>query len=173
MSSIDDKLDFNLSDEQKRIVFENLDENKKLSCLKAFKVAKKIKVEAKDMSAITKFLGIKITDCELGVFGSLDFLAKDEDIYNRLKNIYKEQKIPCENFIIITRNCQSNYLREMYICISILSISSPAWYSSKSHTNERSRFIFQTFCQNSCTAVTTLPFTINLAYFPLGIVITS
>lgn len=29
MSSIDDKLDFNLSDEQKRIVFENLDENKK------------------------------------------------------------------------------------------------------------------------------------------------
>lgn len=95
MSSIDDKLDFNLSDEQKRIVFENLDENKKLSCLKAFKVAKKIKVEAKDMSAITKFLGIKITDCELGVFGSLDFLAKDEEIYNRLKNIYKEQRIPC------------------------------------------------------------------------------
>ncbi|GAB1465363.1 hypothetical protein MASR2M54_08630 [Aliarcobacter cryaerophilus] len=44
------------------------------------------------MSAITKFLGIKITDCELGVFGSLDFLAKDEDIYNRLKSIYKEQK---------------------------------------------------------------------------------
>lgn len=41
MSSIDDKLDFNLSDEQKRIVFENLDESKKLSCLKAFKVAKK------------------------------------------------------------------------------------------------------------------------------------
>ena len=29
MSSIDDKLDFNLSDEQKRIVFENLDDNKK------------------------------------------------------------------------------------------------------------------------------------------------
>lgn len=29
MSSIDDKLDFNLSDEQKRIVFENLDESKK------------------------------------------------------------------------------------------------------------------------------------------------
>ena len=97
MSSIDDKLDFILSDEQKRIVFENLDESKKLSCLKAFKVAKKIKVQAKDMSAITKFLGIKITDCELGVFGSLDLLDKDEDIYNRLKNIYKEQKIPCEN----------------------------------------------------------------------------
>ena len=43
----------------------------------------------------------------------------------------------------------------------------------KYQPNERSRFIFQTFFQNSCTAVTTLPFTINLAYFPLGIVITS
>ncbi len=95
MSSIDDKLDFNLSEEQKKIVFENLDDNKKLSCLKAFKVAKKIKVEAKDMSAITKYLGVKITDCELGVFGSLNFLTKNEEIYNILKNSYKEQKIPC------------------------------------------------------------------------------
>ena len=43
------------------------------------------------MSAITKFLGIKITDCELGVFGSLDFLAKDEDIYNRLKTFIKSK----------------------------------------------------------------------------------
>ncbi len=95
MSSIDDKLDFNLSEEQKKIVFENLDDNKKLSCLKAFKVAKKIKVEAKDMSAITKYLGVKIADCELGVFGSLNFLTKNEEIYNILKNSYKEQKIPC------------------------------------------------------------------------------
>ena len=93
MSSIDDKLDFNLSNEQKRIVFENLDENKKLSCLKAFKVARKIKVEAKDMSAITKFLGIKITDCELGVFGSLDFLDKDEDIYNRATCKFKSNQV--------------------------------------------------------------------------------
>ena len=46
---------------------------------------------------LQNFWGLKITDCELGVFGSLDFLAKDEEIYNRLKNIYKEQKIPCEN----------------------------------------------------------------------------
>jgi hypothetical protein len=44
------------------------------------------------MSAITKSLGIKITDCELGVFGSLDFLAKDEDIYNRLKKFIKSKK---------------------------------------------------------------------------------
>ena len=43
----------------KKNSFENLDENKKLSCLKAFKVAKKIKVQAKDMSVITKFWGLK------------------------------------------------------------------------------------------------------------------
>ncbi|AYJ80320.1 ModE family transcriptional regulator [Aliarcobacter cryaerophilus ATCC 43158] len=97
MSSIDDNFEFILSDEQRKIVFENLDDNKKLSCLKAFKVAKKMKVQAKDMSAITKSLGVKITDCELGVFGSLDFLAKDEVIYNRLKKSYKEQRIPCKN----------------------------------------------------------------------------
>ncbi|PRM93474.1 ModE family transcriptional regulator [Arcobacter cryaerophilus gv. occultus] len=97
MSSIDDNLEFILSDEQRKIVFENLDDNKKLSCLKAFKVAKKMKVQAKDMSAITKSLGVKITDCELGVFGSLDFLAKNEEIYNRLKKSYKEQRIPCKN----------------------------------------------------------------------------
>ena len=95
MSSIDDKINFNLTQEQKNIIFENLDEYGKLSCIKSFKVAKKIGCELKDMSAITKFLGIKITDCELGVFGSLDFLDKDEEIYNRLKNSYKEQRIPC------------------------------------------------------------------------------
>ncbi len=97
MSSIDDNFEFILNEEQKKIVFENIDENKKLSCLKAFKVAKKIKVEAKDMSAIAKSLGVKITDCELGVFGSLDFLAKDEEIYNILKSKYKNERIPCKD----------------------------------------------------------------------------
>lgn len=68
MSSIDDKINFNLTQEQKNIIFENLDEYGKLSCIKSFKVAKKIGCELKDMSAITKFMNIKITNCELGVF---------------------------------------------------------------------------------------------------------
>ena len=97
MSSIDDNKKFNLNQKQKDIIFENLNQDGKLSCIKAFKVAKKISCELKDMSAITKSLGIKITDCELGVFGSLKFLPKNEKIYSSLKNSYKEQRVPCKN----------------------------------------------------------------------------
>lgn len=97
MSSVDDNKKFNLNQKQKDIIFENLNQDGKLSCIKAFKVAKKISCELEDMSAITKSLGIKITDCELGVFGSLKFLPKNEKIYSSLKNIYKEQRVPCKN----------------------------------------------------------------------------
>ena len=38
MSSIDDKINFNLTQEQKNIIFENLDEYGKLSCIKSVKV---------------------------------------------------------------------------------------------------------------------------------------
>lgn len=97
MSSIDDKLNFNLSFEQKEIIVKNLDEDGKLSCIKSFKVAKKIGCELKDMSAITKSMNIKITNCELGVFGNLDFSEKNEDVYKSLKFKYNSQKISCKN----------------------------------------------------------------------------
>ena len=97
MSSIDDKINFNLTQEQKNIIFENLDEDGKLSCIKSFKVAKKIGCEFKDMSAITKFMNIKITNCELGVFGNLEFLEKNEEVYSNLKNKYLKKEISCKN----------------------------------------------------------------------------
>ena len=97
MSSIDDKINFNLTQEQKNIIFENLDEYGKLSCIKSFKVAKKIGCELKDMSAITKFMNIKITNCELGVFGNLEFLEKNEGVYSNLKNKYLKKEISCKN----------------------------------------------------------------------------
>ena len=97
MSSIDDKINFNLTQEQKNIIFENLDEYGKLSCIKSFKVAKKIGCELKDMSAITKFMNIKITNCELGVFGNLEFLEKNEEVYSNLKNKYLKKEISCKN----------------------------------------------------------------------------
>ena len=40
------------------------------------------------MSAITKSIGTKITNCELGVFGKLELKDPSEEIYNRLKQIY-------------------------------------------------------------------------------------
>ncbi len=97
MSSIDDKINFNLTQEQKNIIFENLDEYGKLSCIKSFKVAKKIGCEFKDMSAITKSMNIKITNCELGVFGNLEFLDKNEEVYLNLKNKYLKKEISCKN----------------------------------------------------------------------------
>lgn len=66
-------------------------------CIKSFKVAKKIGCELKDMSAITKFMNIKITNCELGVFGNLEFLEKNEEVYSNLKNKYLKKEISCKN----------------------------------------------------------------------------
>lgn len=104
MSSIDDKIDFNLSIEQKNIIEKSLNDEAKLDCIKAFKVAKKIGCKLEDMSAITKSLNIKITNCELGVFGKLEFSSKDEKLYEKLKYEYENLKIPCANLWQEARN---------------------------------------------------------------------
>ncbi|MCT7574989.1 ModE family transcriptional regulator [Aliarcobacter butzleri] len=92
MSSIDDDLKIELDSIQKELLLTNLDEEGKLSCLKAFKVSKLIRCEPKEMSAITKSLGIKITNCELGVFGKLEFQDPNIEVYNRLKQNYMGDK---------------------------------------------------------------------------------
>lgn len=82
---------------QKDLLFTNLDDDGKLSCLKAFKVARLIGVKPKEMDHITKAYDIKITNCELGVFGKLDFSDMDENIYNKLsRNFAHDKKIDCE-----------------------------------------------------------------------------
>ena len=88
MSSIDDDVVIKLDNIQKELLLTNLDEDGKLSCLKAFKVARLIGRKPIEMSAITKSLGIKITNCELGVFGKLKFKDPNQDVYNRLKQNY-------------------------------------------------------------------------------------
>jgi hypothetical protein len=88
MSSIDDNLSFKLDKIQTDLVMTNLDEDGKLSCLKAFKVARLIGREPKEMSALTKSLGLKITNCELGVFGKLKFQDPNMEVYNKLKENY-------------------------------------------------------------------------------------
>lgn len=93
MSSIDDNLKIELDNIQKELILTNLDEDGKLSCLKAFKVAKLIGFQPKQMSAITKSMGIKITNCELGVFGKLKFQEPNIEVYNRLKQNYMGNKI--------------------------------------------------------------------------------
>ncbi len=97
MSSIDDKLDFKLDSIQKELIMTNLDEDGKLSCLKAFKVARLIGREPKEMSGITKSLGLKITNCELGVFGKLKFQDPNMGVYSRIKENYNgKTTLTCE-----------------------------------------------------------------------------
>jgi len=76
---------FQLDITQKELVLTNLDEEGKLSCLKAFKVARLIGVKPIEMSDACKSINIKITNCELGVFGKLKFSNYEEKIYNNLK----------------------------------------------------------------------------------------
>ena len=92
MSSIDDNVSIELDNIQKEFLMTNLDEEGKLSCLKAFKVARLIGKEPKEMSAITKSLGIKITNCELGVFGKLKFQDPNIQVYSKLKQNYMGHK---------------------------------------------------------------------------------
>lgn len=82
---------------QTDLLLTNLDEDGKLSCLKAFKVARLIGMKPKDMAAVTKSMNIKITNCELGVFGKLKFSDMNDEIYNKLsQNFKKDKKIDCE-----------------------------------------------------------------------------
>jgi putative ubiquitin-RnfH superfamily antitoxin RatB of RatAB toxin-antitoxin module len=111
MSSIDDKLDFKLDNIQKDLIMTNLDEDGKLSCLKAFKVARLIGRKPKEMSGITKSLGLKITNCELGVFGKLKFQDPSIGIYNKLKENYaSDKRVECK---ILWDAAQQTSLREV------------------------------------------------------------
>lgn len=86
-----------LDNAQKELLMTNLDEDGKLSCLKAFKVARLIGKNPKEMAIITSDLGIKITNCELGVFGKLKFKNPNEKVYNRLQENYMgHKKLDCK-----------------------------------------------------------------------------
>ncbi|QOG13242.1 ModE family transcriptional regulator [Arcobacter sp. FWKO B] len=79
------------------IISKYLDENGKLPCIKGFAVASKLGVSTCEIGAITKELGIRVTDCELGVFGNLEFLDKDEEIYSQIiKKANESKQIECK-----------------------------------------------------------------------------
>lgn len=87
-----------LDETQKELVLTNLDEAGKLSCLKAFKVARLIGVKPIQMSEACKGIGIKITNCELGVFGKLKFHDFNEDIYSNIlkRNFTHNKELECK-----------------------------------------------------------------------------
>ena len=85
-----------LDSTQTDLVLTNLDENGALSCINAFKVAKLIGMEPKNIAQITRDMNIKITNCELGVFGKLEFNEMNEDIFDLLKKRSTNSKVDCE-----------------------------------------------------------------------------
>lgn len=86
-----------LDETQKDLLFTNLDNDGHLSCLKAFKVARLIGVKPKDMADVTEEFGIKITNCELGVFGKLNFFDPHIQTYKNLsQNFMGNKKLECK-----------------------------------------------------------------------------
>ncbi len=100
MSSIDDNIDIDITAEQKDIILNNLDENGRLTCLKGFKVAKLLKVEPNMISAIAKNMNIKVSNCELGVFGKIEFEKPNEEILFSIKQKYPNIQIECKDLWI-------------------------------------------------------------------------
>ena len=85
-----------LDSTQMDLVLTNLDADGALSCIKAFKVAKLIGMKPKNIAQIAKDMNIKITNCELGVFGNLEFTDMNDDIYDILKVRNNNSKIECQ-----------------------------------------------------------------------------
>ncbi|QKF66702.1 hypothetical protein AVENP_1147 [Arcobacter venerupis] len=88
MSKNEDSVGVELDNIQKEFLLTNLDEDGKLSCLKAFKVARLIGRKPIEMNSIIQSMGLEITNCELGVFGKLKFKDPNIQVYNRLKQNY-------------------------------------------------------------------------------------
>ena len=103
MSSLDTK--------QMLILQDNLDENGRLSCLKAFKVAKLLGIKPIKKADTCKNENIKITSCELGVFGKIAFETYEEDIYKNIKQHYKNNtQVTCKT---LWKEAQSTSLRRV------------------------------------------------------------
>jgi len=93
-----------LDETQKELVMTNLDNDGRLSCLKAFKVARLIGVKPIDMSDACKSVGIKISNCELGVFGKINFQNAETAIYNKISQNFTQNKdISCKTLWYIAQ----------------------------------------------------------------------
>lgn len=87
-----------LDNTQKQYIIENLDQDGRLSCLKSFKVARLIGLKPIEMSDACKSIGIKISNCELGVFGKLEFGEASGEVYDDIaKNFNENTDVSCKD----------------------------------------------------------------------------
>lgn len=86
-----------LDNTQKQYILENLDPDGRLSCLKSFKVARLIGLDPIDMSDACKSIDIKISNCELGVFGKLEFGEASNELYHDIaQNFHDNTDVECK-----------------------------------------------------------------------------
>ncbi len=93
-----------LDETQKELILMNLDNDGTLSCLKAFKVSRLIGVKPIQMSEVCESINIKISNCELGVFGKIKFQDAETTIYNKIKqNFTQNRDITCKTLWYIAQ----------------------------------------------------------------------
>ncbi|MFA7084766.1 MAG: ModE family transcriptional regulator [Arcobacteraceae bacterium] len=100
-----------LDNTQKQYILENLDPDGRLSCLKSFKVARLIGLKPIEMSDACKSIGIKISACELGVFGKLEFGESSSEVYKDIsKNFNGNTDVTCKE---IWKSAEKSTLKEV------------------------------------------------------------
>ena len=74
-------------------------DDNKLTCAKAFAIAKKANVKPIEVGKVADKLGIRITDCGLGQFGKLDFTDNyEKEIVTKLKNLADDKnRVYCKD----------------------------------------------------------------------------
>ncbi|PLY06223.1 MAG: ModE family transcriptional regulator [Arcobacter sp.] len=93
-----------LDQTQKELILTNLDDDGRLSCLKAFKVSRLIGLKPIDMSDACKSVGVKISNCELGVFGKIKFQNAEGAIYSKIsQNFTQDKDVTCKTLWYIAR----------------------------------------------------------------------
>ena len=79
-----------------QILKQYLNEDGKINCLDAFKLARELNIQPLKIAELTKKYSIKIDNCELGVFGSNDFGDARDDIYEKISlKADSEKKVEC------------------------------------------------------------------------------
>jgi hypothetical protein len=94
-----------LNEKQKYIINTNLNKDEKLTCVNAMNIAKSLNLKTIQMSDACKNIDVKITNCELGVFGKLNFDTYDENIYKEISLKLKDNKdVSCAKLWNISKN---------------------------------------------------------------------
>ncbi len=95
-----------------RIIQPYLSSDGKLSCEKACQIAKEHKLTLQDIGKIAQSESIRISDCLLGQFGSLEKGEFDEDIYEILQEITQNlERISCADAMKIGKKMGFDILR--------------------------------------------------------------